>query len=105
MTGGAGLDRLQGGNLADTFLGSTGNDTINGGAGTNTVDYSSLTTPGLLPIVQGGIGTVSKGGANGTDTLNGVAKHRRHRERPQQATCSRWMPRRKSRPMAPISTI
>ena len=72
-TGGAGSDELQGGNLNDTFVGSTGNDTTNGGGGTNTVDYSSLTTPGLVAIVQGGGGTVNKGGGNGIDTLTGIA--------------------------------
>ena len=64
-TGGAGSDRLQGGNLDDTIIGSTGNDTLDGGTGTNTIDYSSLTTPGLFAIIQGGGGTVNKGGANG----------------------------------------
>ena len=71
-TGGAGSDRLQGGNLDDTVIGSAGNDTINGGTGTNTADYSGLTTPGLVAIVSGGAGTVNKGAANGNDTLTSV---------------------------------
>jgi Ca2+-binding RTX toxin-like protein len=69
VNGGAGSDKLQGGNLDDTIIGSTGNDSIDGGGGANTVDYSSLTSPGLFAIIQGGGGTVNKGGANGADTL------------------------------------
>ncbi len=72
VTGGAGLDKLQSGNLNDTFVASTGNDTINGGGGSNAADYSSLTTPGIIAIVQGGGGTVNKGGSNGVDTLASV---------------------------------
>ena len=72
VTGGAGNDRFQGGNLNDVFYAGTGNDTVDGGAGTNTADYSSLTTPGLVAIIQGGGGTVNKGGANGSDTLTSV---------------------------------
>jgi autotransporter passenger strand-loop-strand repeat protein len=49
-----------------------GNDTVSGDAGANTVDYTNLTTPGLVAIIQGGDGTVNKGGANGSDTLTGV---------------------------------
>jgi Ca2+-binding RTX toxin-like protein len=71
-TGGAGNDKLQGGNLNDDFYASTGNDSVNGGAGINTIDYSALSSPGIVAIVQGGGGTVGKGGANGSDTLTGV---------------------------------
>ena len=105
-TGGAGSDRLQGGNLNDTIIGSTGNDTIDGGAGTNTIDYSSLTTPGLVAIIQGGNGTVNKGGANGIGYADRRPDICRHRHRPQQwrrvlCRCGRDM----SRPTAPTSTI
>ncbi len=71
-TGGAGADHLQGGNASNTFEGSTGNDTIAGGTGQNTMDYSGMTSPGLIAIIAGGNGTVNKGGANGTDTLSKV---------------------------------
>ncbi|PWT84366.1 MAG: hypothetical protein C5B56_15750 [Proteobacteria bacterium] len=50
-----------------------GANTVNAGAGNNTVDYSNLSTPGLVAIVASGIGTVNKGGANGNDSLNGVS--------------------------------
>lgn len=69
FTGTSGADMLAGTSFNDSFTGSTGNDKINGGPGTNTVDYSNLTTPGLFAVIQGGGGTVNKGGANGTDTL------------------------------------
>ncbi len=49
-----------------------GNDTVSGGAGPNTVDYSNLSTPGLVAIIAGVNGTVNKGGGNGTDTLHHV---------------------------------
>ncbi len=50
-----------------------GNDTISGSApGPNTVDYTNLSTPGLVAIVAGVNGTVNKGAGNGTDTLHNV---------------------------------
>ena len=69
-----------GGSIAFTGTGGTlkidgpGHDNVSGGAGPNTVDYTNLATPGLVAIIQGGGGTVSKGGANGSDTLAGVQK-------------------------------
>ncbi len=55
---------------AATFTGTPGANMLAGTLfGTNSVDYSSLTTPGLFAIIQGGGGTVNKGGANGTDRL------------------------------------
>ena len=72
FTGTSGADMLAGTPFADTFTASTGNDEINGGPGINTADYSGLTTPGLFAVIQGGGGTVNKGGANGSDTLANV---------------------------------
>jgi Ca2+-binding RTX toxin-like protein len=72
FTGTSGADMLAGTPFADSFTASTGNDEINGGPGANTIDYSGLTTPGLVAIVQGAGGTVNKGGASGTDTLANV---------------------------------
>ena len=72
VTGGAGSDNLQGGNVANTFYASTGDDTIDGGAGTNTADYSTLSSTGLVAIIQGAGGTVNKDAGNGVDTLTGV---------------------------------
>jgi Ca2+-binding RTX toxin-like protein len=72
VTGGAGSDSLQGGNVANTFYASTGDDSIDGGAGTNTADYSALSSTGLVAIIQGAGGTVNKDGGNGIDTLTGV---------------------------------
>jgi RTX calcium-binding nonapeptide repeat (4 copies) len=73
-TGGAGADKLQGGNAANVFDASTGNDTLAGGTGSNSADYSGLSGSGLTAIIQGGGGTVNKGDANGTDTLTGVTE-------------------------------
>jgi Ca2+-binding RTX toxin-like protein len=36
------------------------------------VNYSGLTTPGIVAIVAGGFGTVNKGGANGIDQLANI---------------------------------
>ena len=54
------------------IAGSTGNDTIKGGSGRDTVDYSGLSTPGIVAFSN--LGIVNKGGNNGIDTFTSVEK-------------------------------
>jgi Ca2+-binding RTX toxin-like protein len=62
LIGGAGVSTLSGGAGSYTFVGGVG----------DTADYSAITTTGIVAIIQGGGGTVNKGGANGSNTLAGV---------------------------------
>ncbi len=71
-TAGPGIEKLQGGDIEDLFHAGSGNDSIDGGGGSNTVDYSGLSTPGLVAIIAGGGGAVNKGGSNGVDTLTHI---------------------------------
>ena len=75
MAGGLGNDTLTGGDGADVFEGGAGSDSIVGGAGTdravfsgNYADYtvSEVSSEGVVTVSH------SNGGANGTDTLEGV---------------------------------
>ena len=66
--------------VGDTLIGGAGASTLTGGAGSyafvggvgDTADYTAITTTGIVAIIQGGGGTVNKGGANGSNTLAGV---------------------------------
>ncbi len=76
------LELAASGSLADTAItlvgatlkdDTTGSYTVNGiGSSSSTVDYTNLNTLGLVAIVQGGNGTVNKGGGNGVDTLTSI---------------------------------
>jgi calpain family cysteine protease/hemolysin type calcium-binding protein len=61
-------DTITADNVGNEFYASAGDDTIN----SSTVDYSGLTTSGLVAIIWGGDGTVNKGGGNGTDNLTNI---------------------------------
>lgn len=56
----------------NAIVGSLGNDTIHGGAGTDIVNYSLLNTPGISVGLSAYNGSVTKGGANGVDTLTSI---------------------------------
>jgi Ca2+-binding RTX toxin-like protein len=64
-------DALIGGTGASTLAGGAGSYTFVGGVG-DTADYTAIVTAGIVAIIQGGGGTVNKGGANGSNTLAGV---------------------------------
>ncbi len=65
ITGDSQSNKLTGNGGNDTFRGSRGNDTINGGDGFDTADYSSLGRK----ITLSGVGTITKAGGFGTDTV------------------------------------
>ncbi|WP_043359590.1 calcium-binding protein [Belnapia sp. F-4-1] len=70
--GTAGDDSLQGGSLAETFLGSLGNDRIAGGAGAgNALSYAGLSGPVAVTIAGYGAGTAVKPGG-GVDSFTGI---------------------------------
>jgi Ca2+-binding RTX toxin-like protein len=65
ITGDSQSNKLTGNGGNDTFKGSRGNDSINGGDGFDTADYSSLGKK----ITLSGVGTITKAGGFGTDTV------------------------------------
>ncbi|SDB32679.1 calcium-binding protein [Belnapia rosea] len=65
LAGTAGNDSLQGGSLAETFLGSLGNDHIAGGAGAgNALSYDGLAGPVAVRIGGYAMGTALKPGGH-----------------------------------------
>ncbi len=72
LGGTAGNDSLQGGSLAETFLGSLGNDRIAGGAGAgNALSYDGLGGPVAVTLDGYAAGTVVKPGG-GVDHFSGI---------------------------------
>ncbi len=70
--GTTGNDSLQGGSLAETFLGSLGNDRIAGGAGAgNALSYDGLGGPVAVTFAGTAAGTVLKPGG-GVDRFTGI---------------------------------
>ncbi|MHC5773733.1 beta strand repeat-containing protein [Nostoc sp.] len=65
IDGRGGNDTLLGGAGDDTFKGGQGNDSINGGVGFDIADYSNLGKS----ITLSGVGTITKAGGLGTDTV------------------------------------
>ena len=63
-------NKLTGNGGNDTFKGSRGDDSINGGDGFDTADYGSLGKK----ITLSGVGTITKAGGFGTDTVFKVEK-------------------------------
>ena len=75
MAGGLGNDTLSGGDGADVFEGGAGSDSIVGGVGMDRAIFSGNYADYTVSEVNSeGVVTVShnSGGANGTDTLDGV---------------------------------
>ncbi|MBL6454757.1 hypothetical protein JMJ55_05440 [Belnapia sp. T6] len=72
IAGTAGDDSLQGGSLAETFLGSAGRDRIAGGAGAgNALSYDGLVGPVAVTIAGTAAGSTAKPGG-GVDSFTGI---------------------------------
>lgn len=79
LSGDAGDDTIEGGDLADILSGGLGNDTIRGGDGTDTLIggdgddhlFGGLRISDLRDVLFGGAGNDSMDGAHGNDELHG----------------------------------